>query len=111
MKHDLVETMTEVNYKKIKQYIADSKKRDKAGNPEQIYLIHGEELLCKSALNELLDFLLPPGDRSVGQHVFDGGNENIPDAIEQCRTYSLLGGARVVCIYDSRIFYSRQDSL
>jgi len=58
-----------------------------------------------------LDFLLPPGDRSVGQHVFDGGNENIPDAIEQCSTYSLLGGAKVVCIYDSRIFYSRQDSL
>jgi len=103
--------MTEVNYKKVKQYIADSKKPDKAGKPEQVYLIHGEEMLCKSALNDLLDFLLPSKDRSVGQHFFDGGNENIPDAIEQCSTYSLLGGIKVVCIYDSRVFYSRQDSL
>lgn len=103
--------MTEVSYKKIKQYLADLKKGDKAVNPKQVYLIHGEELLCKSAFNDLMDFLLPSGDRSVGQHVFDGGNENIPDVIEQCSTYSLLGGTKVVCMYDSRIFYSRQDSL
>ncbi len=103
--------MAEVNYKKVKQYIADSRKGDKAGKPEQIYLIHGEELLCKSVLNDLLDFLLPSKDRHVGQHVFDGGNENIPDVIEQCNTYSLLGGTKVICIYDSRVFYSRQDSL
>lgn len=103
--------MTEINYKKIKQYILDFKKKDPAVNPKQIYLIHGEELLCKSALNDLLDFFLPSTDRSVGQHIFDGGNENIPDAIEQCSTYSLLGGTKVVCISDSKIFYSRQDNL
>ena len=103
--------MTEVNYKNIKNYISDLNAKEKAGKPEQVYLIYGEELLCKSALSELLDFLLPTRDRAVGQHVFDGGNENIPDAVEQCSTYSLLGGIKVVCMYDSRVFYSRQDSL
>ncbi len=103
--------MTEVNYKTIKNHISDLNAKDKAGNPEQVYLIYGEELLCKSVLNELLDFLLPARKRGVGLHVFDGGNENIPDAIEQCNTYSLLGGTKVVCIHDSRVFYSREDTL
>ncbi|MBW1725830.1 MAG: hypothetical protein JRJ33_10855, partial [Deltaproteobacteria bacterium] len=74
-----------------------------------VYLIFGEELLWNTALEILLDALIPAKDKSLNYDPVDGTNENIKAAIERVNTYSLLSGTKVVAIIDSKIFYSKRD--
>ncbi len=97
--------MPEINYKELKNYLKDHDKKLFAS----VYLIYGEELLYKTAFEELLDAIVPASARSFNYESVDGANENIQRAIQQINTYSLLSGAKVVAICDSRIFYSKQD--
>jgi DNA polymerase-3 subunit delta len=89
------------------------KKRIKAMAPGAIpglFLIHGEELLVKTALETLLGVLLPGEARKLNYEPVDGGETSIPDALERVNTYSLLAGPKVVAILDSHVFYSKQDT-
>jgi DNA polymerase-3 subunit delta len=74
-----------------------------------VYLIHGEEILYKTALNTLLDAMIPPAKRSHHYDPLEGTHNNIQEAIERVNTYSLLSGTKVVALCDSNVFYSRQD--
>ena len=92
--------MPEINYKDLKKHL-------KKFVP--VYLIYGEEMLYKAALNELLDALIPADKRSHNYDPFDGTDENIQEALERVNTYSLMPGTKVVAICDSNIFYAKQD--
>lgn len=73
-------------------------------------LIHGEELLVKTALKTLLDRLLPGESRKLNFEPVDGSETAIAEAIEKVNTYSLLAEPKVVAIIDSQVFYSKQDT-
>ena len=96
--------MPEINYKNLKAHLADA---GKAGL-SPVCLIYGEEVLCKSAFDTLLNALLPPSERSLNYEPVD--NDNVYDAIERANTFSLLSGTKVVALLDSRIFYSKQEA-
>ena len=100
--------MPEINYKLLTKYLMDLKS-DPAKKFAPVYLIFGEEMLVKSAYDELLDALLPPGNRSANYDPVEGGAENIYDVIENVNTFSLLSGTKVVSMRESRIFYSGED--
>ncbi len=74
-----------------------------------VYLIYGEEMLTKSAFDELLNAMVPASQRSINYEPLDGANENIHEVIDRVKTYSLLPGIKVVALRDSRIFYAGQD--
>jgi DNA polymerase-3 subunit delta len=74
-----------------------------------VVLIHGEELLVKSALGMLTDFLVPTGTRSVSYEPVDGSAGNLSEAVEKVRTYPLLGGRKVVALLEARLFDSKKD--
>ena len=74
-----------------------------------VYLIFGEESLVKSACEELLDALLPEGNRSANYDPMDGAVENVFDVIERVNTFSLMPGTKAVVVRESRMFYSAQD--
>ena len=97
--------MPEINYKELKNYLKDHGKEPFA----PVCLIYGEDLLYKTAFEELLDVMVPASTRSFNYEPVDGASENIQRAIRQVNTYSLLSGTKVVAICDSRIFYSKQD--
>ncbi len=97
--------MPTINYKELKKYIKD-KKEDQF---DPVFLIYGEELLYKEALEELLESMVPGSKRSYSYEPFDGSGENINAAIQCANTFSLLSGQKIVAIIDSRIFYSKQD--
>jgi DNA polymerase III subunit delta len=97
--------MPEINYRELNNYLKDRK----AGEFAPVYLIYGQELLYKNALEALVRALIPESQRSMGYDPVEGTNENIKGAIERSNTYSLLSGTKVVAICDSRIFYSKQD--
>ncbi len=95
--------MSEINYKELDAYLKGKGKE--AFSP--VYLIHGEEVLCKTAFNTLLDALIPVSDRGMNYEPVD--NDSVYEAIEQVNTFSLLPGTKVVALCDSRIFYSKQS--
>ncbi|MEJ2730721.1 MAG: hypothetical protein P8185_19840 [Deltaproteobacteria bacterium] len=66
-------------------------------------------MLVKNVYNELLDALLPAGNRSANYNPVEGTIENIYDVIESVNTFSLLPGTKVVALRESRIFYTRDN--
>ena len=101
--------MPEINYKALKSYLKDLEEDRETKAFAPVYLIYGEELLYKTAFEELLDALIPDINRSLNYEPIDGANENLQEAIEKVNTYSLISGTKVVAICDSEIFYSKQD--
>jgi DNA polymerase-3 subunit delta len=101
--------MPEIHYKELDNYFKKIKGNQKAKSFAPVYLIHGETLLYKNALEILLDALIPSNLRSFNYNVIDGTNGRIEEVVERVNTYSLLSGPRVVALCDSRIFYSKQD--
>lgn len=99
--------MPEINYKEINGHIRSAEKEGFSG----LYLIHGEELMCRNALEELVNAMLPEpsSDRSLNYHPVDGTGGNIFDAVEQANTFSFMSGRKVVAFLDSKIFYSKEN--
>ena len=101
--------MPEIQYKDLNDYIKNLKENQKAKDFAPVYLIYGERLLYKNALENLLDVLLPKKNRSFNYDVLEDTNSHIEEAVERINTYSLLAETKVVAICDSKIFYSKQD--
>ena len=100
--------MPEIHHKLVKKYLKDlNEDPDKPFAP--VYLIFGEELLVKNAFDDLLEKMLPGAGRSANYDPVEGAVENIYEVIERVNTYSLLGGAKVVAMRESKIFYAQQD--
>jgi DNA polymerase-3 subunit delta len=66
-------------------------------------------LLVKTAFDDLLEIMLPGAARNANYDPVEGAVENIYEVVERVNTYSLLGGARVVAMRESQIFYAQQD--
>ena len=100
--------MPEIPYKLLNKYL-----KDLNADPEKpfapVYLIFGEELLVKTAFDDLLEEMLPGAANNANFDPLEGAIESIYEVIERVNTYSLLGGARVVAMRESRIFYTQQD--
>jgi len=74
-----------------------------------IYLLHGEDYLVKSALEELTELLVPESQRSTNLQVVDGGEADFREILDSVNTFALFGGRKVVVVRNSRIFYSRAN--
>ncbi|MBT8374831.1 MAG: hypothetical protein KJN80_07965 [Deltaproteobacteria bacterium] len=94
-----------INYKELEKYTKDTKEDQFAS----VFLIYGENLLCKEALEKMLTALLPDSDRSLSYEPVEGASEDILEVIARVNTFSLLSGTKVVSLIDSRIFYAKQD--
>ena len=100
--------MPEINHKLLKKYLNELS-TDPAERFSPVYLIFGEELLVKTAYDDLLEMLLPAAKRTANYDPMEETVENIYDVIERVNTFSLLSGPKVVAMRESRIFYTKQD--
>ena len=101
--------MPEIQYKDLNDYLKILKENKKAETFAPVYLIYGEGLLYRGALEALLDVLLPKKNRSFNYDVLEDTNGHIEEAVQRLNTYSLLAETKVIAICDSKIFYSKQD--
>ncbi len=93
--------MPEIRYTDIERHLKQSK-----GKLPPVCLIHGEEALCKTALDAVLDALVPRAERDM---TYDPvADDNVHEAIERVNTFSLLSGGKIVGLPDSRVFYGKQ---
>ena len=73
------------------------------------YLLCGdEEYLIRSALDRIIDCLLPPGDRDMNLFQMDGEQEDVDRLCESLMTAPLIPGRKVVVVRDTRIFHSKK---
>lgn len=97
--------MSEIRFNDLAKKIKDIQIEDLP----QVFLIHGEEFLYKSAMDMIVDLLLPDSSRILNFDSLEGIAENISRAVERINTYSLIPGTKIVALRDARIFYSRED--
>ena len=70
-----------------RQEIPEVLKKIKQGDTTQIYLIHGERYLCRSASQELIDHLLPEQEsRAAALHHIDGDQEDFNRTLTLLKT-------------------------
>jgi DNA polymerase-3 subunit delta len=103
--------MSEFKFKELGDYLLTLSK-DKAKNKfASVYLIYGEELLYKKALDILLSAVLPDtSSRALNYESFEDTDKNIYEIAEKLNTFSLMPGEKVIVVCDSRIFYSKHDT-
>lgn len=77
------------------------------GNISPIYLLHGDRYLVKSALDKLLDLLIPETERDTNLEVVDGSKADFQKILNSLNTFALFGGCKVVLVEECGIFYSR----
>ncbi len=108
--------MVELNYKTIDAYL-NGLKKDRArkdaprdSRPAQVYLIYGEEVLCKAAFKKLLNTLVPADRHRFNYEPVDDATGGVYEAIEKLNTFSLLSGPKVVGLLEPRLFDSGPDA-
>ena len=100
--------MPEILYSQIKSYLT-ALKAESAGSPlPSVMLIFGDEMLYKSALQTLLDVMIPPEKQAFSYEPVDGIPENVYPMIEKINTYSFFSSQKVVGFLDTRIFYAKK---
>ena len=109
--------MTELNIDSLDNHLKDLEglKKDGKGNhsqqpPAAVYLIYGEELLCKTAVKKILSHLLPDTKQMFNFEPIDGNLAGISEVVEKVNTFSLLSGPKVIGLMDARIFDSGVDT-
>ena len=87
--------MTAIHFNDLGKFLqSESKRRPPAWPP--VFLLFGEEVLYKKALEKLLTAILGDAPRDVNYEPVDGLNENVPAALERINTFSLLSHPKVV---------------
>ena len=77
--------MAIIRYNELKKYLNTSEK-------EQFppaSLLYGEEFLYKTALEDMLNTIIPSSKRSTNYESIEGTVDNINEAIEKLNTFSL----------------------
>jgi DNA polymerase III subunit delta len=99
--------MTQISYNLLEKYLQEIKE-DKFA---PVYLLFGDDLLYKTASKTLLARIIPEKERSLNHEILDGTDAGMKEAVQRVNTFSLLPGIKVVSVVDSRVFYSREDSV
>jgi DNA polymerase III subunit delta len=102
--------MPEILYSEIKSSLCGMKTASVKSFLPPVILIFGDELLCKSALQALLDMMIPLEKQAFSYEPVDGIPENIYTVIEKINTYSFFSGQKVVGFLDTRIFYAQKNA-
>ena len=82
----------------------------KSGRTSPCYLLFGEEeFLVKSALDRILEALLPPGERDLNLFHMDGEAEDTGQICSSLLTSPLLPGRKVVLVTGTRLLQSQKN--
>ncbi len=78
------------------------------GKVVNIYLVVGDSFLCRQAAERLLKAMLPDkSKRSLVLSEIDGEKEDLHNTLNLLKTYSLIGGRKIIKVNDSKLFHSK----
>jgi len=99
--------MPEINHRELKSYLSKPGDYQDEEKTAHVFLIHGDELLYKTALDEIINALVSDSGRSLNYEMIDGTNDNVGEVLRRINTYSLLSGGKILGFCDSQVFYSK----
>ncbi|MGB5986742.1 MAG: hypothetical protein WBG37_15665 [Desulfobacterales bacterium] len=102
--------MTVVAFDQWPEYLARLQSSREKAPPPPVVLIHGEELLGRQVLEDLLPLLIQGGKQAAGYQPVDGDAVVWSDVLAEVNTYALLGDARLVAVLDAKLFHSAKDA-
>jgi DNA polymerase-3 subunit delta len=94
--------VSELSYKALPELLAEIK----AGTICPVYLLYGDEFLCRSAFKSVLDALVPPHHQDLNYEAIDGAGENVYEIIQHLNTFPLIPSDKVIAVRGTRVFYS-----
>ena len=94
--------MSEVNYGELPELLAEIK----AGTICPVYLLYGDDFICKSAFKSVLDELVPPNHRDLNYEAIDGASENVYEIVQHLKTFPMIPSAKVIAVHGTKVFYS-----
>jgi DNA polymerase III subunit delta len=98
--------MGEISYQNLSAYLKQLE-TSSGRLPTPVHLIHGEDLLVRTAFEEVLQRILPNAPGSLNYEPLDGAAASIGDVVACINTYSLMGGVKVVALRDTRLFHAK----
>jgi len=101
--------MAVVNYDEIESHLKVLTEQ-KSSRLYPAYLLYGEELLVKKALQDILAVLMPDRSHQHGYEAWDGSSGSVIEAMRQLNTYALLGDSKVVALLDTPLFSQGQKA-
>lgn len=103
--------MPEISYKEVETYLQSLLDKKGKGAFAPVCLIFGEEFLCKTVFDKLLNAMIPAGKRELNYELCDDAQVSVFDLVEKLSTYAITPGLKVVAVKDTRIFNSRTDAV
>ncbi|MCJ7772828.1 MAG: hypothetical protein MUP22_06805, partial [Desulfobacterales bacterium] len=97
--------MAIIRYNELKEYLSASSKE----YFPSASLLYGEEVLYKTALEDILDAIIPASKRNTNFESIEGTADNVYEVIEKLNTFSLIPGQKAIVISDAKFFYSNID--
>lgn len=97
--------MAIIHYRELDQHLKQWS-RERRESIASVFLLFGEEVIYKNALERLLDLLVPGSERQFNYEPLEGLEENVIQAIQCMNTYSLLKHTKAVGLLDTHIFHS-----
>jgi DNA polymerase-3 subunit delta len=82
--------------------------QDKGSVSCPVFLLYGEEVLTKAALQSVLNSLMPEPARKYSYETWEGIPENVLTAVQYLNTYALLDKGKVVSLLNSPLFSAGQ---
>ncbi len=95
--------MPQVKYEDLATVLLDVEK----GSAAPVYLLHGDEYLYKTALNALLDAIVPSGAKSLNYESLEGESADVHEIIARLNTFPLLSGNKVLAVTNTNMFHSK----
>lgn len=90
-------------------------KLDSVINPKKgfapVYLVYGDELLYKEAFKKLLNAMVPPKQQGLNYDPLDGRDASASAVAASLATYPMFPGVKVTAWLDSKVFYSKKETL
>jgi DNA polymerase-3 subunit delta len=102
--------MGELSYQNLNAYLQQLDRASGRPPPAPVHLIHGEDLLVRTAFEEVLRRILPDASGSLNYEPLDGAAASVGDVVARINTYALMGGAKVVALREARLFHARDTA-
>lgn len=98
------------NHGEFDRQLKDLNAESAAGDFSPVYVLFGEEMLIKAAVEHLLARLLPGSAREFAYEPMEGARGSVQEALRRINTYALLNSRKVVTVFDAAFSYSSKDA-
>ena len=90
--------MSEITHREVDAHLQTRSGKKTGEGLAPVYLIFGEEFICQSVFEKILDAIVPPERRELNCELLDEAQTSVFELVERLTTYSMMPGPKVVAL-------------